>query len=275
MNSHVRNEVEPDRPSGAPAITVRDVVKTFGSFVALEGIRFEVTARRFVSLVGPSGCGKSTLLNMLAGLSCPSAGAIEIFGERLSGLNRRAAYMFQRDALFPWKTVLGNVQVGLHLRGDSREESAQRAHEWVRRIGLEGFARHYPHQLSGGMRKRVAMAQCWIIQPDLVLMDEPFSALDVHTRSRMEAEILNLWSTSNTTVVFVTHDLEEAIALSDEVLLLSAAPRSRVVAAYPIELHRPRNLTDIKSDSYFQDLYRTIWRDLRTEVLKLEDRIRA
>jgi len=275
MNSHSRNSGEFDPSSSVPAITLRDVAKTFGSFLAIDQMSFEVAPRRFVSLVGPSGCGKSTLLNMLAGLSGPSAGVIEIFGDRLSGLNRRAAYMFQRDALLPWKTVLGNVQLGLQLRGHPREEAGERAHEWVRRIGLEGFARHYPNQLSGGMRKRVAMAQCWIIEPDLVLMDEPFSALDVHTRFRMETEILGLWSTSNTTVVFVTHDLEEAIALSDEVLLLSAAPRTRVVAAYPIDLLRPRELMDIKSDSYFQDIHRTIWHDLRTEVLKVDDRIRV
>jgi NitT/TauT family transport system ATP-binding protein len=275
MNSHFRNDVELDLLAGAPAIAVRDVARIYGSFVALEKVSFAIAARRFVSLVGPSGCGKSTLLNMLAGLSSPNAGTIEIFGELLSGLNRRAACMFQRDALFPWKTVLDNVQLGLQLQGHTRAEAAERGQEWLHRIGLDGFGLHYPHQLSGGMRKRVAMAQCWIVRPDLVLMDEPFSALDVHTRLKMEGEILSLWSATETTVVFVTHDLDEAIALSDEVLLLSAAPRTRVVARYPIDLPRPRNLVDIKSDSCFQDLYRTLWQDLRTEVLKVEDRIPA
>ncbi len=273
MNLRFRNDIELNAPHDAPAVTVQNVAKTFGSFIAMEEISFEIKACRFVSLVGPSGCGKSTLLNMLAGLSSPSAGAIKIFDKPLSGLNRRAAYMFQRDALFPWKTVLENVQLGLHLRGHSRAEACERAQEWVRRIGLNGFDRHYPHQLSGGMRKRVAMAQCWIVQPDVVLMDEPFSALDVHTRLRMEEEILNLWSASQTTVLFVTHDLDEAIALSDEIILLSAAPRTRLVGRYLIDLPRPRNLIDIKSDSQFQNLYQTIWNDLRREVLKVDDRI--
>jgi len=275
MNSRSRSDVERHSSTDVPAINARDVNKAFGSFIAIEKLSFEITPRRFVSLVGPSGCGKSTLLHMLAGLLSTSAGTIECFGEPVSGPNRRAACMFQRDALFPWKTVLGNVQLGLQLRGHPREEVLSRSQEWIRRIGLDGFSRHYPHQLSGGMRKRVSMAQCWIIQPDLVFMDEPFSALDVHTRLRMEEEILNLWSTSNTTVVFVTHDLEEAVALSDEVILLSAAPRTRVVAHYRIDLPRPRNLIDIRSASHFQDLYRAIWQELRTEVLKADDRIRA
>jgi sulfonate transport system ATP-binding protein len=156
----------------------------------------------------------------------------------------------------------------LRLRGNSRERSLEEAQAWVRRIGLDGFGNHYPYQLSGGMRKRVAIAQCWIVKPDLVLMDEPFSALDVHTRLRMEGEILTLSSSSKATVIFVTHDLEEAIALSDEVFLLSASPRTRVVGRYSIDLPKPRNLIDIKSDLAFQNLYRTIWRDLRKEVLK-------
>jgi NitT/TauT family transport system ATP-binding protein len=247
----------------------------FGSFVALEKISFEIAARRFVSIVGPSGCGKSTLLNILAGLTVPSEGQIDVFGQPLTGINRRATYMFQRDALIPWKTVLANIQFGLRLRGDSRERSLEEAQGWVQRIGLDGFGNHYPYQLSGGMRKRVAIAQCWIVEPDLVLMDEPFSALDVHTRLRMEGEILNLSSRSNATVVFVTHDLEEAIALSDEVFLLSASPRTHLVGRYSIDLPKPRNLIDIKSDLEFQDLYQRIWRDLRKEVLKVDARFHS
>jgi NitT/TauT family transport system ATP-binding protein len=260
--------------SDLPAITARNIAKHFGSFVAMERINFEVSVGRFASIVGPSGCGKSTLLNIIAGLIPPSAGEIEVFGQRLAGLNRRASYMFQRDALLPWKTVLANIQFGLRLRGQSREQVLEKAQVWVRRIGLEGFGDHYPHQLSGGMRKRVAMAQSWIVEPDLMLMDEPFSALDVHTRMRMETEILGLWSSSSTTVVFVTHDLEEAIALSDEVFLLSAAPRTCLVGRYPIALPRPRNLIDIKSDPQFQEFYQVIWRDLRKAVLKVNDRFR-
>jgi len=258
-----------------PAIAARNISRIFGSFVALEKISFEVAARRFVSIVGPSGCGKSTLLNIIAGLTVPSEGQIDVFGQPLTGINRRATYMFQQDALLPWKTVLANIQLGLRLRGSSRERSLEEAQDWVQRIGLAGFGSHYPYQLSGGMRKRVAIAQCWIVQPDVVLMDEPFSALDVHTRLHMEEEVLNLSSRSNATVVFVTHDLEEAIALSDEVFLLSAAPRTRLVGRYSIDLPRPRNLIDLKSDLEFQELYQRIWRDLRKEVTKVDARFHS
>ena len=252
----------------SPAVAVRNISKAFGSFVALDNISFEVAQARFVSIVGPSGCGKSTLLNIIAGLTSPSEGEIEAFGEPLVGINRRASYMFQRDALLPWKTVLANIQFGLCLRGCNHKSALEKAHAWLQRIGLEDFGNHYPYQLSDGMRKRVAIAQCWVVEPDLVLMDEPFSALDVHTRSRMEEEILKLSSTSKATIVFVTHDLEEAIALSDEVLVLSASPRTRLVGRYPIDLPKPRNLIDIKTDLEFRNLYQRIWRNLRKEVLK-------
>ncbi|MDQ6698976.1 MAG: ABC transporter ATP-binding protein, partial [Acidobacteriota bacterium] len=241
-------------------------------YSAVEDIAFEIPPGRFVSIVGPSGCGKSTLLNMIAGLQAPTAGAIEIFGEPLVGLNRRASYMFQQDALLPWKTVLDNIQLGLHFRGRDRREALDEAKTWLDRVGLQGFGDSYPYQLSGGMRKRVAMAQSWIVQPDLVLMDEPFGALDVHTRLRMESEILNLWTASKNTVIFVTHDLEEAISLSDEVLLLSAGPGSRLVGRYEVDLERPRNLIDTKTEPRFHDLFRAIWSDLRQEVLKSYER---
>jgi NitT/TauT family transport system ATP-binding protein len=182
--------------------------------------------------------------------------------------------MFQQEALLPWKTVLGNIQFGLTLRGVNGVDAMTQGHAWLERAGLKGCGDLYPHQLSGGMRKRVALAQCWIVRPDLILMDEPFSALDVHTRLRMESEILDLWSGSGTTVVFVTHDLEEAIALSDDVFLMSAGPGSRVVGRYAIDLPRPRHLIDIKADARFHDVYRTIWRDLRQEVLESYEQTR-
>ena len=272
-NSLPRNSVEPDTTCDLPAISVQNVTKRFGSFHALDRISFDIGARRFVSIVGPSGCGKSTLLNLIAGLNVPSEGKIEVFGHPLDGINTRASYMFQWDALLPWKTVLANIKFGLDLRGGDVGQARRKAEEWVRRIGLDSFVHYYPHQLSGGMRTRVASAQCWIAEPDLMLMDEPFSALDVHTRMRMEEEIQRLWSDCGTTVVFVTHDLDEAVALSDEVLLLSASPGSHLVGRYSIALPRPRNLIDIKSDSEFQDLYQSIWRDLRKEVLKVHDPI--
>jgi NitT/TauT family transport system ATP-binding protein len=247
-----------------PAITFEKISRTFGDYTAVDGIDLEIATGKFVSVVGPSGCGKSTLLNLAAGLIPPSRGEVSIFGKPLTGLNRRAAYMFQQDALLPWKTVLENVGLGLRFRGTFSEEKAQ---QWVDRVGLAAFADKFPSQLSGGMRKRVAMAQCWIVDPDILLMDEPFSALDIHTRMRMEGELLDLWTGSPKTVLFVTHDLEEALSLSDEVVVLSAGPASHIIARHAIDLPRPRNLMDIRTDPHFAKLYSEIWAQLKQEVL--------
>ena len=268
---------------------------------ALDGISLAVEAGSFVAIVGPSGCGKSTLLNIVAGLLTPSTGTVRVDGEPLTGLNRRATYMFQQDALLPWKTVRENVALGLTLGGAPKAEAHARANAWLERVGLTPFAAHYPSQLSGGMRKRVVMAQNWIIDRGIVLMDEPFSALDVHTRQRMESELLALWEESGLsrtlpeprgaswslpdavtpasvvsgfsqtvrkTVVFVTHDLEEAIALADEVVVLSAGPAARIVARHPVPLERPRDLMELRTAAAFVDLYRAIWAVLREEVVK-------
>jgi len=258
--------------SSGTAVRLASITKSFPGYTAVQGISLEVRAGSFLSVVGPSGCGKSTLLNMAAGLMEPTEGAVEIFGERLVGINRKAAYMFQQDALLPWKTVLGNILLGLEFRGAEPEEARQSARVWIHRVGLDGFADRYPHQLSGGMRKRVAMAQTWIVDPAIVFMDEPFGALDVHTRLRMEGEILSLWAETKKTVMFVTHDLEEAISLSDDVVVLSAGPASRVVGVYHVDLPRPRNLIDIKTEPRFTEIYRSIWSDLREEVLKSYER---
>ncbi len=247
------------------AIRFERVTRIFGEYTAISNIDLDVRAGSFVSVVGPSGCGKTTLLNIAAGLTKPSEGSVAIFGERLDGLNRRASYMFQQDALLPWKTALQNIALGLEFRGASEIE--KHAREWVARIGLTGFENAYPSQLSGGMRKRVAMAQSWIVNPDILLMDEPFSALDVHTRLRMETELLTLWTASPKTVLFVTHDLEEALALGDEVVVLSAGPASRIVNRHAVDLARPRDLIDIRTDPRFGELYREIWVQLREEVL--------
>jgi NitT/TauT family transport system ATP-binding protein len=246
------------------AITFERISRSFGTYTAVDGIDLEIAAGKFVAVVGPSGCGKSTLLNLAAGLIAPTKGDVSIFGEPLNGLNRRAAYMFQQDALLPWKTVLENIGLGLRFRGTFSENKAR---QWVDRVGLAAFADKFPSQLSGGMRKRVAMAQCWIIDPDILLMDEPFSALDVHTRMRMEGELLDLWTGSPKTVLFVTHDLEEALSLSDEVVVLSAGPASRIIARHIIDLPRPRNLMDIRTEPRFAELYREIWAQLKEEVL--------
>ncbi|MCU1381909.1 MAG: Mannosyltransferase [Acidobacteria bacterium] len=256
---------------------------------ALDDISLSVAAGSFLAIVGPSGCGKSTLLNLAAGLLTPSAGTVRVDGEPLTGLNRAATYMFQQDALLPWKTVRDNVALGLTLGGIPNADAHARAAAWLTRVGLDRFAAHYPSQLSGGMRKRVVMAQNWIIDRGIVLMDEPFSALDVHTRQQMESELLELWENtadvpctaenavvrqaarsprSHKTIIFVTHDLEEAIALADEVVVLSAGPAARIVARHQVALERPRDLMELRTAPAFVDLYRALWAVLREEVVR-------
>jgi len=267
-----------------------------GSYRALDNVSLAIPAGAFVAIVGPSGCGKSTLLNIAAGLVAPSSGSVRVDGNALSGLNRRATYMFQQDALLPWKNVRENVALGLILAGVAAADANARASEWLARVGLSAFAAHYPSQLSGGMRKRVTMAQNWILDRGMLLMDEPFSALDVHTRQRMETELLTLWESADDrgperaalrgdtnivarpfqgrdrahrkTVIFVTHDLEEAIALADEVVVLSAGPASHVVARHAVALERPRDLFELRTSPAFIDLYRLLWAVLRDEVIK-------
>jgi NitT/TauT family transport system ATP-binding protein len=239
---------------------------------AVDGVSLEIAAGAFVAFVGPSGCGKSTLLNLAAGLLTPTSGRVFAEGAVLSGLNQRATYLFQQDALLPWKNVLDNVALGLVLAGTAQSDARARAATWLARVGLSTFASHYPAQLSGGMRKRAAMAQHWIIDRGVMLMDEPFSALDVHTRQQMQSELLTLWedrgNRDRKTVVFVTHDLEEAIALADEVIVLSAGPGSRAVARFPIALERPRDVLELRTTPVFVDLYKSIWTVLRAEVVK-------
>ena len=235
-------------------------------YTAVRDVTLAVGDGEFVSVVGPTGCGKSTLLNIAAGLLAPSSGEVAVFGEALTGINRRAGYMFQSDSLMPWRTALRNVMAGLEFRGvpDARAQ----ADEWLKRVGLGGFGDRYPHQLSGGMRKRVALAQVLILEPEILLMDEPFAALDVQTRQLMENELLELWSAERRSVVFITHDLEEAIALSDRIVLLSAAPRTRPIGEFLIDLPRPRDVAEIRLTPRFLELHGRIWAALRAEVLK-------
>ncbi|WP_040699834.1 ABC transporter ATP-binding protein [Nocardia vinacea] len=252
------------------AIELASVTVSFtnSSYTALEDVSFGVPRGRFVSVVGPTGCGKSTVLNCVAGLREPTSGEVVIDGVALRGLNRDAGYMFQQDALLPWKTVLDNIALGLQLRGVRKRERTDLAREWIARVGLGGFEHAYPHELSGGMRKRTAVAQTWVTDPEILLMDEPFSALDVQTRQIMENELLTLWTGSGKTVLFVTHDLDEAVSLSDEVLVLSAGPASRVLGRHLVDLPRPRDLLEIRTAPRFIEIYRAIWSDLRDEVLK-------
>jgi NitT/TauT family transport system ATP-binding protein len=219
-------------------------------------------------VVGPTGCGKSTLLNVAAGLLAPSAGGVRVFGAPLSGVNRRAGYLFQADALMPWRNALANVIAGLEFRGTSRTEAVAQGEDWLRRVGLGGFGNRYPHQLSGGMRKRVALAQTLILNPQILLMDEPFAALDIQTRQLMENELLDLWSADRKSVVFITHDLEEAIALADRVVVLSAGPETRPIGEFVIDLPRPRDVAEIRLTPQFLALHTQIWRAMKEEVLK-------
>jgi NitT/TauT family transport system ATP-binding protein len=254
------------------AIRFEQVTRRFANYTAIEGVDLEVLPGSFVAVVGPSGCGKSTLLNIAAGLLEASSGSVTILGQPLRGLNRLAAYMFQQDALLPWKTVIENVALGLRLRGADSRSAEAAAHQWIDRTGLAAFANAYPSQLSGGMKKRAAMAQCWVTDPSILLMDEPFSALDIHTRLRMESELLDLWTASPKTVLFVTHDLEEALAMADQVVVLSAGPASRIVASHAVDLPRPRDLLNIRTTSRFADLHRLIWSELREEVVRSYER---
>jgi NitT/TauT family transport system ATP-binding protein len=236
------------------------------AFTALRDLDLVVEPGEFCAVVGPTGCGKSTTLSLISGLEPPSLGTVRVFGEPVTTVGRQVGYVFQRDAVFPWKNVLDNVAMGPRFRGANGDEANTRARDWIARVGLSGFERYYPHQLSGGMRKRVALAQTLINGPKILLMDEPFSALDVQTRVLMENELLALWSTTGASVVFVTHDLEEAIALADKVVVITAGPGT-VKGTYTVDLPRPRNIAEVRFQPRFVQIYEEIWNDLRDEVL--------
>jgi NitT/TauT family transport system ATP-binding protein len=256
-------------------IAFSGVTKTFETgYTALRGVDLAIEQRRFVALVGPSGCGKSTALSLVAGLDRPSAGTVAVRGKPVEGITPAVGFLFQRDALLPWKSVHDNVMLPLVLRGTTAATARARTAEWIARVGLRGFEQAYPYQLSGGMRKRVALAQTLVYDPEILLMDEPFSALDVQTRNLMEAELLGLWQGSGKTVIFVTHDLEEAIALADEVVVMTAGP-ARVKARYDVPLERPRDIERVRFDPRFTSLYAQMWNDLRDEVLESYARANA
>lgn len=258
-----------------PALLLENISCTFISkddpsqrYTALADTTLAIAPGEFVSVVGPTGCGKSTLLNVAAGLLQPSSGAVQVFGAPLTGINRRAGYMFQAEALMPWRSALHNVIAGLQFRGVAEPEARQQGEQWLARVGLQGFGDRYPHQLSGGMRKRVALAQTLILDPDIILMDEPFSALDIQTRQLMENEVLELWSAKKKAVLFITHDLDEAIGMSDRVVVLSAGPATRPIGEFVIDLPRPRDVTEVRSNPRFVELHARIWSVMREEVLK-------
>lgn len=267
-------DASPGSAGRPPMISLRDISLWYGGFPALEGISFDVPRGQFLSIVGPTGSGKSTILNMVAGLLAPTSGTVETDEERVAGINPRCGYMFQSDSLLPWRTAIDNVMIGPILRGTNRKQARRAAEEWLARVGLRGFESRYPHHLSGGQRKRVAMAQVLINEPEILLMDEPFGALDAQTRTLMGDELLTLWSELGSTVLFVTHDLEEAVALSDRVLLVTSGPRATIRGDYPVSLDRPRQVTDARFLPGFDVVYERVWKDLKEEVMFTYERSR-
>jgi NitT/TauT family transport system ATP-binding protein len=257
-----------------PAISFAGVTCRFAGngrgpvHTTLLDVDLRIAAGEFVALVGPTGCGKSTLLNIAAGLLAPSEGEVAVFGEVLDGLNRRAAYLFQTDALMPWRNARDNIAAGLIFHGMKRAQAREQAQAWLTKVGLRAYGDRFPHQMSGGMRKRVGLAQALALDPPILLMDEPFSALDVQTRQLMEDELLRLWQADRKSVMFVTHDLEEAISMADRVVVLSAGPSARQVAEFPIDLPRPREVSEIRHSPRFVQLHHDIWQVLKQEVVR-------
>ena len=259
--------------SGPTAVALEDATVAFRLadnrvYTAVKEARLSVEQGEFVAIVGPTGCGKSTLLNVAAGLLRPVSGRVRIFGVPLVGLNRQAGYLFQADALFPWKTALDNVAIGLEIEGTPRSRSLERAQTWLASVGLAAFGNRYPHMLSGGQRKRVGLAQVLIRDPKILLMDEPFGPLDAQTRQIMGNLLLELWNADRKAVLFVTHDLEEAIALADRVVIMSAGPSARIIGDWRVPLPRPRDIMEVRLDREFHALHREIWGVLKDEVMK-------
>ncbi len=262
--------VDPAQPN---AVALDDATVAFRLadarvYTAVEKANLAVAHGEFVAIVGPTGCGKSTLLNVAAGLLKPASGSVRIFGQPLTGLNRDAGYLFQADALFPWKTAIDNVAIGLEIKGAPREQALQRAQGWLTSVGLGAFGNRYPHMLSGGQRKRVGLAQVLIRDPKILLMDEPFGPLDAQTRQIMGNLLLELWNADRKAVLFVTHDLEEAIALADRVVIMSAGPSARIIGDWRVSLPRPRDISEVRMEKDFHELHREIWSVLKDEVMK-------
>jgi NitT/TauT family transport system ATP-binding protein len=260
-------------PSSSPsAVELQNVARRFVTpsgevLSALEDFNLSIAPGEFCAIVGPTGCGKSTTLGLVSGLATPQAGRVTLFDAPVEGVDSRVGFVFQQDAVFPWRDVLRNVMAGPLFRGVPKAKAEATARDWIARVGLKGFEHHHPHQLSGGMRKRVALAQTFINNPQVLLMDEPFSALDVQTRELMQEELLQLWSQARSAVLFVTHDLDEAILLADRVAVLTTRP-ARVKSVHVIDLPRPRDVATLRYDERFIAIARKINDDLREEVLR-------
>jgi len=267
--------MQPSAPEAPAALSYREVDCSYAARAGLRqrhsvlrGVSFRVQPHEFVTVIGPTGCGKSTLLHLGAGLLAQDAGEVESFGLPVQGLNRRAGYMFQAESLMPWRTALGNVLAGLQFRGLGRAEREQRGHALLQRVGLAEFAHHHPHQLSGGMRKRVALAQTLVLEPDLLLMDEPFSALDAQTRELMQNQLLELRRDQPCAALLVTHDLDEAVALGDRVVVLSAGPGSHPIGEFAVERPALNDVSEAREVPALIELSKKLRALLRREVLE-------
>jgi NitT/TauT family transport system ATP-binding protein len=238
---------------------------------ALRDINLGVRRGEFLSLIGPSGCGKSTVLNMFAGLVEPTDGEVLHDGRPVRGVNTRVGYVTQDDNLLPWRTALANVEIALELKGMPRAARQARAHQYLARVGLAGFEHHYPHELSGGMRKRASIVRTLVDESvNVILMDEPLGPLDAQTRLLLQDELLQLWQGTGRTVVFVTHDLVEAIALSDRIAIFTSAP-GRIKEIRQVSIPRPRDVFHIHEAPGFSEIYDAIWADLREEIRRARE----
>lgn len=266
-----RVPVSRERASEPAGITIDALTKRYltpkgETFTAIQNVSFTVEPGQFCAIVGPTGCGKSTTLAQVSGLEHPSGGSVRVRDQVVEGITEGVSYMFQADALFPWKSVLANVLIGPTLLGTPKREATALARDWLRRVGLAGFEDRYPHQLSGGMRKRVAMAAALINNPKILLMDEPFGALDVQTKAIMQNELLTLWEDLRPSVLFITHDLDEAVALSDRVVIMTSSPGT-IKDTFDIDLPRPRgDVQQIRHEARFLELQGRIWESLKDEV---------
>jgi NitT/TauT family transport system ATP-binding protein len=235
------------------------------SIHVLDNVSFSAPTNQFVCLLGSSGCGKTTVLRIVAGLTEPDSGSVVIEGRKVRGPGQDRSMVFQNYGLLPWRSVLGNVEFGLEIRGVSRRERREICRDYISRVGLAGFENHYPHQISGGMQQRVALARAFSKDPKILLMDEPFAAVDMQTREMLQDELLKIWTTMRTTVLFVTHSIEEAIYLGDRVIVMAPRP-GRIKADLMTELPRPRSDIDVKSLPRFDELRRIIRHALRQDA---------
>jgi NitT/TauT family transport system ATP-binding protein len=251
----------------AEALRFDDVTLGFpgGHQPAIQNVSFSVRRRKLAAVIGPSGCGKSTILNLAAGLLAPTRGQVHFNGERVTSVNSEAAYVTQKANLLPWLSVRANIGLALKFRKVPKEEREERTAHWIKLVGLTGFEEHYPRELSGGMQKRCAIARALIYDPSIVLMDEPFGPLDAITRLRLQQELLNLWEEQQGTLVFVTHDLNEAIYLADEVIVMSKGPGT-VRRVLPVPFERPRDIGSLVESREFAEIYNDLWSLFRSEI---------